>query len=850
MGGAWGERTRIKPSSSQTAKEAAESSSSSKYGPLSVQLQAGKEDSTDFNRQMKMKSRSSSPNNDLHQLNDDREESPLSGTTNEDAGATTTSTAAGDDASNVRLPLSLPFSATVSADDVPARVPKDAERDEIVNFSDITTGSLELDNSLALNDLKRRESPTVEVKELEELPEQWRRAKLAWLCKELPAHRSATFIRVLNAQRKWIRQEDCTYIAVHCMRIRENEAAFRVYKWMMNHHWHRFDFALATKLADFMGKRRNHFKCREIFNDIINQGLIPCESTYHLLIVSYLSSSAPESLDEACKIYNQMIHLGGYAPPLTLHNSLFRALLSKKNGESCKHHLKQAEFVYHNIKTSGLKIHSDVYGGLIWLHSHQDVIDKDRILALRSEMKSKGIRETTEVLISVLRASAKAGDIVEAERTWEALLSAGNKPPNHAFLYMMEVYSKIGNPKKSLDIFNNIPELSIASYTKIIDILSEAQLTDLAESLMTQFMNSSFEPSICSFIDMMEMYSELKLHDKVESTFFRCLEKSTPNEAAYNIYLESLVKAKNFEKAEEIFSQMHSNEAIGINPKSCNTVLKGYLTSGYTSKAKKVYEYMLEKRYDVEVESFLMEKLQSSVHCPESEATKTAVNLTLSNKQREIIIGLLLSGLSVQQDEEDPKRFLLNFRFREDSKIHSVLKRHIYNTFHEWIAFQMLVDDSDRIPHHFSTVSHSCYRFYAEQFWPQGRPVIPKLIHRWLTPRSLAYWYMYGGCRIRTGDIVLRLKHQKEEVLGIAKILRARSFNCLVKRKGNAFWLGFIGTDAAEFWKLVEPFVIADLKGDLQAGSSSGISSTSNSDEGSFEFSTDDDDDDERHCHV
>lgn len=82
--------------------------------------------------------------------------------------------------------------------------------------------------SFELAELKRFQSPAVEVKELEELPEQWRRSRLAWLCKELPSHRSATFVRILNAQRKWIRQDDCTYLAVHCMRIRENESAFRV----------------------------------------------------------------------------------------------------------------------------------------------------------------------------------------------------------------------------------------------------------------------------------------------------------------------------------------------------------------------------------------------------------------------------------------------------------------------------------------------------------------------------------------------------------------------------------------------------------------------------------------------
>lgn len=77
-------------------------------------------------------------------------------------------------------------------------------------------------------DLKHLGAPALEVKELDELPEQWRRSKLAWLCKELPAHTPGTLIRLLNAQRKWMKQDDAAYVIVHCLRIRENETAFRV----------------------------------------------------------------------------------------------------------------------------------------------------------------------------------------------------------------------------------------------------------------------------------------------------------------------------------------------------------------------------------------------------------------------------------------------------------------------------------------------------------------------------------------------------------------------------------------------------------------------------------------------
>ncbi|TXG64451.1 hypothetical protein EZV62_011445 [Acer yangbiense] len=255
-------------------------------------------------------------------------------------------------------------------------------------------GSFEFDVGAAGSEMIRHMvAPSLEVKELEELPEQWRRSKLALLCKELPALSSGSgrgrrcpssdddskilnYCKILNAASKWVRQEDTTYAVVHGMRIGEYEAAFRevVYQQlMMRQHWYRFDFALATKLAESLGKEGIFEHCREIFDHIIYRGHVPSESTFHALIDAYLGVLDKRCLDKACGIYNGMIHQGGSQPHLNLHNSLFRALISKPGGSS-KHYLKQAELIFHNLVTSGLEIQKDIYAGLIWLHSYQDLL--------------------------------------------------------------------------------------------------------------------------------------------------------------------------------------------------------------------------------------------------------------------------------------------------------------------------------------------------------------------------------------------------------------------------------------------------------------------------------------------
>ncbi|XP_050233775.1 pentatricopeptide repeat-containing protein At2g15820, chloroplastic [Mercurialis annua] len=669
----------------------------------------------------------------------------------------------------------------------------------------------------ASGDLKHSELG-LEVMELEELPEQWRRARLAWLCKQLPAHKVGTLVKILNAQKKWMRQDDATYVAVHCMRIRENETGFRVYKWMMQQHWYRFDFALATKLSDYLGKERKFAKCREIFDDIINQGRVPSESTFHILIVAYLSAPVQGCLEEACAIYNRMIQLGGYQPRLSLHNSLFRALVSKPGGFA-KQYLKQAEFIYHNLVTSGLEIQKDIYGGLIWLHSYQDTIDKERITSIRKEMKQAGMVEAREVLVSILRACSKEGDVEEAEKTWLKLLKTDGGLPTQAFVYRMEVFAKVGEYLKSLAIFREMQEClgsaSVAAYHKIIEVLCRAREVELAESVLKEFIRSGMKPLMPSFNDIMNMYLNLNMHEKLESAFSACINNSRPNRDIYNIYLDSLIKVGKLEKAQDAFNNMLSDEAIGVNTRSCNLILSGYLSSGYHMEAEKIYDLMCQKKYDIEPS--LMEKLDYVLSLSR-KVVKKPLSVKLSKDQREILVGLLLGGLRIDSDEYE-KKHMIRFDFNENSSTHSILRRHLYDKYHEWLHPSCkLADESNDVSYRFSTISHSYFGFYADQFWPKGKPMIPKLIHRWLSPQVLAYWYMYGGHRTSSGDILLKLIGNREGVEKVVKTLKAKSLNFRVKRKGRVFWIGFLGNDSVWFWKLVEPYILDDLKSYLKAG--------------------------------
>ncbi|KAL9231611.1 hypothetical protein vseg_006815 [Gypsophila vaccaria] len=657
-----------------------------------------------------------------------------------------------------------------------------------------------------------------ETLELSDLAENWRRSRLAWLCKELPSHKGPTVSRLLNAQKKWMRHLDASYIALHFIRIRHFQSAFSVYQWMLTQPWFRFDFGLSTKLADALGRDRKPAKCRLIFDDIIKQGRVPSESTFHVLIVAYLSDPSHDSLDQACQIYTQMIHLGAYRPRLCLHNALFTALLTQP-ASSAKQYLKQAEFIFHNLVTCGFEVRVEIYAGLLWLHSYQDPVDKDRLFSLRNEMLHQGFNESRDTLLSILRACSKEGDLFEAESTWVKLLKCDSDGhlPSQAYVYKMQVHARVGDSGKSLEIFREMEEHlghpSVVAYHTIIKIMCNAQEMELAESLMKELISSGLKPLIPSFLDLLNMFFKLGLHDKVESTFFECLQRCRPNQTAYSIYLESLVQAGNIIKAESIFSQMVGNDTVGVSSRTCNILLDGYLSCRDHVKAEKLYGFMCEQSF--EVDPSLTEKLESFIKY--RKKVQKSVILKLTPAQREILVGLLLGGLQVEY-AEDKNKHVVHFEFKDDCSVHSVLKRCIYSKYHEWLQpSDSSMSDSDNIPSKFSTVPHAAFGFYADQFWSNGRRSIPKMIHRWLSPRALAYWFMYSGYRTPTGNILLKLKGNKGDAERVCKALAMKSLEVKVKQKGKVFWLGFTESNSTCFWRLIEPYILEELHDILEA---------------------------------
>lgn len=121
---------------------------------------------------------------------------------------------------------------------------------------------------------------------------------------------------------------------------------------------------------------------------------------------------------------------------------------------------------------------------------------------------------------------------------------------------------------------------------------------------------------------------------------------------------------------------------------------------------------------------------------------------TVSKLQRDILFGLLLGDLHAEYSADGQK---VRFRF-EQSVAHRAYMEHLYEIYKDWLPSPRSVDEA-LVPHRGNLVMLTSYsesfKFYADQFYElQDRKRVkrvPLLIHRWLTARNLAYFYMDDG---------------------------------------------------------------------------------------------------------
>ncbi len=111
-------------------------------------------------------------------------------------------------------------------------------------------------------------------------------------------------------------------------------------------------------------------------------------------------------------------------------------------------------------------------------------------------------------------------------------------------------------------------------------------------------------------------------------------------------------------------------------------------------------------------------------------------------------------------------------------------------------------------------------RFFAHQFYRDGKKRVPKLIHRWLTPRALAYWSMDDGSIKSHETVALILNTQsftRKEVERLVKVLREKfGLKCKERKQREGYQIYISAESDERFRELVQPYIHESMRYKLE----------------------------------
>ncbi len=193
--------------------------------------------------------------------------------------------------------------------------------------------------------------------------------------------------------------------------------------------------------------------------------------------------------------------------------------------------------------------------------------------------------------------------------------------------------------------------------------------------------------------------------------------------------------------------------------------------------------------------------------------------LKLSELQKEVLAGTLL-GDGCLETQNNGRTYRLKVEHSLQQKEYVDWK---YDVFKDWVLTKPKIRtystfSLERKNYRFSTVSGGSLRFYAQQFYQNGKKIVPKLISKLLTPLALAVWFMDDGSIKSSQHKALVIHSQsfsKFDLQRIIKILESKFQIKSVLRKrqdGKGYVIYLLSETIDKFISLVGKNILPSMK--------------------------------------
>lgn len=208
------------------------------------------------------------------------------------------------------------------------------------------------------------------------------------------------------------------------------------------------------------------------------------------------------------------------------------------------------------------------------------------------------------------------------------------------------------------------------------------------------------------------------------------------------------------------------------------------------------------------------------MHSNAIEAYKKKLKLT--SRQQEILVGVLL-GDGHLETQDQGRSYRLKIEHSSKQKEYADW---LYKEFKEWVQtppqvrsryIKLRSVEGTYQKYWFNTLSSGSFRFYAQQFYKKsGKKIVPRLIHRWLTPLALAVWYMDDGSVKSNAHTTVLFNTQGFDAMSLKHLqktlLEKFGIKSKLRKQKEGMQIYLLPETISAFRKVIEPLIHPSMR--------------------------------------
>ncbi|KAJ7540610.1 hypothetical protein O6H91_10G022900 [Diphasiastrum complanatum] len=212
-------------------------------------------------------------------------------------------------------------------------------------------------------------------------------------------------------------------------------------------------------------------------------------------------------------------------------------------------------------------------------------------LALYEQMKQEGVQPDNVTFVLLLKACASLGALEQGKQLHSDIIKRGFQSNVIVGSTLVDMYAKCGCTEDSRELFNNMRERDVVSWTAMIAAYAQSGLGKEALALYEQMKQEGVQPNNVTFVLLLKACASLGALEQGKQLQSDIIKKGFHSNVIVGCTLVDMyAKCGCIEDARELFNNMSERDVV-----SWNALIAGYAQNGFGKEALALYEQMKQE---------------------------------------------------------------------------------------------------------------------------------------------------------------------------------------------------------------------------------------------------------------